>query len=377
MLHMDITIIGAGVVGLAVACALSDKGKSIVVVEKESGPGQETSSRNSEVIHAGIYYPTGSLKARLCIEGSQMLYAFCEEHNIPFQRIGKVIVAANQAEERSIEGLLMQGLENGVEGLTMISQNELKKREPDVKGVSALYSPCTGIIDSHRLIKTLEALALSRGCTIVYNSRLSAIDTSPKGFACSVDSRLSESYSYTSTVLINSAGLHSDTLASMAGIDVDACGYRIYPVKGQYFRVRGKKQQLVNGLVYPSPEKGLTGLGIHVTKDLSGSVRLGPDARYVDKINYDVDPAHAYEFLQSAQRLLPFLDEGDLMPDMAGIRPKIQPPGGEVRDFVIHHEADKGLFGLINLIGIESPGLTSCLAIGEMVNDLIKEAGLL
>jgi L-2-hydroxyglutarate oxidase LhgO len=163
----------------------------------------------------------------------------------------------------------------------------------------------------------------------------------------------------------------------MAGIDVTAAGYRIYPVKGQYFRIRGRKQGLVNGLVYPSPETGLTGLGIHITKDLSGSVRLGPDARYVDKIDYDVDPAHAKDFLASARRLLPVLDEEDLMPDMAGIRPKIQPPGSGVRDFVIRHEADRGLTGLINLIGIESPGLTSCLAIGEMVKGLMEDSDLI
>ena len=377
MYHADITIIGAGVVGLAAAYALSEKGKSIIVLEKESGPGKGTSSRNSEVIHAGIYYPTGSLKARLCVEGARLLYTFCEKHDIPSRTLGKVIVAASVGEEPAIEGLWRQGTENGAEGLTMLTRTELNRKEPHVSGESALYSPRTGILDSHRLIKILEALALSQGCIILYNSPLSSIHALSDGFMCSVETRPSDSYNFNSTALINSAGLNSDTIASMAGIDVESAGYRIYPVKGQYFRVRGKKQGLVTGLVYPSPEKSLTGLGIHVTKDLSGSVRLGPDARYVDEINYDVNPAHAGEFLQSARRLLPFLDEDDIMPDMAGIRPKIQPPDGAVRDFVIRHEADRGLFGLINLIGIESPGLTGCLAIGEMVRGMLKEAGLL
>ncbi len=377
MIHVDITIVGAGVVGLAVACALAEKGRSIVVLEKESGPGKETSSRNSEVIHAGIYYPTGSLKARLCIEGSHLLYAFCERHTIPFQRIGKVIVATSPIEEPAIEGLRRQGAENGAQGLIMITRDDLRKREPYVTGVSALYSPRTGIIDSHRLIKTLEALALSQGCTVLYNSRLAGLDFTQEGFLCTVEAHPAERYAFTTRALINSGGLHSDIIASMAGIDVQTAGYRIYPVKGQYFRIRGRKQGLVNGLLYPSPEKDLTGLGIHVTKDLSGSVRLGPDARYVDKINYDVDPAHAKDFLDSARRLLPMLVEEDLMPDMAGIRPKIQPPGGAVRDFVIRHEADRGLTGLINLIGIESPGLTSCLAIGEMVKGLMEDSGMI
>jgi L-2-hydroxyglutarate oxidase LhgO len=377
MIHVDITIVGAGVVGLAVACALAEKGRSIVVLEKESGPGKETSSRNSEVIHAGIYYPTGSLKARLCIEGAHSLYSFCERYTIPFLRIGKVIVATSPAEEPSVENLCRQGIENGAQGLTMITRDDLHKREPYVTGVSALYSPRTGIIDSHRLIKTLEALAMSQGSTVLYNSLLCGLDFTREGFVCSVETQPNQIYTFTTRSLINSGGLHADIIAAMAGIDVPAAGYRIYPVKGQYFRIRGRKQGLVNGLVYPSPEKGLTGLGIHVTKDLSGSVRLGPDARYVDKISYNVDPAHAKDFLASARRLLPMLDEEDVMPDMAGIRPKIQPPGGAVRDFVIRHEADRGLTGLINLIGIESPGLTSCLAVGEMVKGLMEDSGLI
>jgi len=219
-------------------------------------------------------------------------------------------------------------------------------------------------------------MALDRGCTIIYNTLLDAIDVDKHGFICSVEGKSQHRYKFMSRSLINAAGLNCDEVASLAGIDVDDAGYRIYPVKGQYFRVRGKKGRLINGLVYPSPEKRLTGLGIHLTKDLTGSVRLGPDARYVKKIDYDVDPAHAAEFLESTRRLLPFLDEEDIIPDMAGIRPKIQPQGGDVRDFVICHEENRGLFGLINLIGIESPGLTSCLAIGEKVKSMMKDAGL-
>lgn len=377
MLHVHTTIVGAGVVGLAVACALSGRGRDVVVLEKEPGPGRETSSRNSEVIHAGIYYPEGSSKASLCVEGARMLYGFCHEHRVPHLRIGKVIVAASAQEEQAVERLWKQGLSNGAEGVRMFTRSELLKREPHVSGTSALFSPDTGIIDSHRLIRTLEVLALDRGCTILYNSRLSGIDRGPQGYSCTVDTPRDGQYSFQTTALINAAGLHADTVASLAGIPVDEAGYRIYPVKGQYFRLRGSRQSLVNGLVYPSPEKHLTGLGIHVTKDLAGSVRLGPDARYVDTISYDVNPDHAQAFFDSARRLLPFLHIEDLMPDMAGIRPKIQPPDADVRDFVIRHEADRDLFGIISLVGIESPGLTSCLAIAKTVRGLLEEADLL
>ncbi len=377
MLHVDITIVGAGVIGLAAACAASGRGRQVVLIDREPGPGRQTSSRNSEVIHAGIYYPSGSLKARLCVEGARMLYAFCEEHQVPFRRIGKVIVAATSHEEEAVEKLLKKGLENGAEGLSMLTKKELKEREPYVNGLSALYSPNTGIIDTHILIKRLEALALGRGCSILYRTKLAGIERTPGGYACWVEGPASERYPFQTSAVVNAAGLQADTVAALAGIDIDKAAYRIFPVKGHYFRVRGSKQSLVNGLVYPSPEKKLTGLGIHVTKDLSGSVRLGPDARYVDTIDYDVNPALAADFIRGVRTLLPFLVEDDLQPDMAGIRPKIQPPGGDVRDFVISHEADRGLFGLISLIGIESPGLTSCLAIGDMVRILLEEGGLL
>ena len=377
MLHMDITIVGAGIIGLAVACAVSGRGKQVVLVEQEPGPGRVTSSRNSEVIHAGIYYPKGSLKAGLCVEGARMLYAFCEKNRLPFQRIGKVIVASAIREEKAIEDLWKKGTENGAEGLSMLTRSELKLREPHVSGISALFSPNTGIIDTHTLIKRLESCALRRGCTILYQTRLEGIDRSPGGYSCRVEAPAAEHYTFLTTALVNAAGLQADATAALAGIDIDKASYRIFPAKGHYFRVRGRKQALVNGLVYPGPEKNLAGLGIHVTKDLSGAVRLGPDVQYVDTISYDVDPSLAPAFLASARTLLPFLDEEDLHPDMAGVRPKIQPPGGDVRDFVIRHEADRDLFGLISLIGIESPGLTSCLAIGDMVRDLLEGADLL
>ena len=377
MYSLDITIIGAGVVGLSIARQLSRLGKDIILLEKESGPGRGISSRNSEVIHAGSYYPPGSLKAKLCVQGCTMLYAFCAEHRIPFKRTGKVIVAASASEELSIEGLFHTAAENGVEGLRMLDKNELAQVEPHVSGHSALYSPNTGIIDSHQLTKRLEALSLMGGVSILYRAPLVGIEKDAPGFVCTVEPPGQPRYTFSTRILINAAGLESEAVATMAGIDIKQARYRIFPVKGEYFRVSGGKHRLVNGLVYPSPEKNLTGLGIHATKDLSGSLRLGPNAFYVDRIDFDVDPGHAKSFFESTHDLLPFLREEDLMPDMAGIRPKLQKPGGEFRDFVISHEADRGLTGLVTLLGIESPGLTSCLAIGDRVERMLEEAALL
>ncbi|MGC9323394.1 MAG: NAD(P)/FAD-dependent oxidoreductase [Desulfomonilia bacterium] len=377
MLSVYATIIGAGLIGLSVASHISAPGRTIVIIEQDTGPGKGISSRNSEVIHAGIYYPKGSLKAILCVEGSRMLYNFCRSHEIPSRKIGKVIVAVDASEEQSIEDLVLAGTENGAEGLTFLTRSELKHREPHVEGRCALFSPNTGVVDTHSLIKRLEALCLDNGCTILYRTRLHGLDPAQPGFVCSVCGPDGKPYSFSSRLVINAAGLDSDRIAAMTGILPDEAGYRIFPVKGEYFRIRGKKQRLVHGLVYPSPEKSLTGLGIHVTRDLSGSIRLGPNAFYVNTLSYDVDPAHVTDFLAHTATMLPFLQKDDLMPDMAGIRPKIQAPGSPVRDFIICHEWDRGLPGLINLIGIESPGLTACLAIGRRVRNIIDEDGLL
>ncbi len=376
MTRVAVTVVGAGVVGLAAALSVSSLSRPVVVVEQENGPGRQTSSRNSEVIHAGIYYPGNTLKAKLCVEGSRMLYAFCERHGIPHARIGKVVVASSPYEEESIVALWRRGIENGAEGLEMLTRTELAAREPHVQGVSALLSPNTGIVDSHRLIRHLEAMAVDKGCVTLYRTRLEAVDPGPHGYIVHVKGPDQKTYSFHSTGIVNSAGLHADAVASMAGIDIDEANYRIHRVKGQYFRVRRSKQDLVRGLVYPAPEKNLTGLGIHATKDLAGSLRLGPDSRYTKDLDYDVNPSDAAVFLERSRHLLPFLAEGDLSPDMAGLRPKLQGEGEPFRDFVIHHEEDRGLPAMISLVGIESPGLTSCLSIGEFVKRILAEAGL-
>ncbi|HON63102.1 MAG TPA: FAD-dependent oxidoreductase [Deltaproteobacteria bacterium] len=376
MVGVGVTIIGAGVVGLAVARELGFCSEQVLVLEKESAPGKGISSRNSEVVHAGIYYPEGSLKAALCVEGSAMLRAYCAKTGVPLKKIGKVIVAASRKEEQALEDLCRKGTANGARDLRMLSGKELKKREPNVRGVCALFSPHTGIIDSHRLVRSLEIQCLAQGAAILYRTTLFAVEKAASGFTCRARGPGGEPYSFASRVVINAAGLDADEVASLAGIDVDASGCRIYPVKGEYFRVGAAKQGLVSGLVYPVPKRNLMGLGVHATKDLSGSLRLGPNALPAKSRSYEVDPSHAQAFFESARQMLPFLEPADLAPDMAGIRPKIQRPGETVKDFVVRHEAGQGLAGMINLIGIESPGLTSCLSLGRYVADMVRKSGL-
>ena len=371
---MDITVIGAGVVGMAVARELSGHGE-VLVIEQEDHPGRGVSSRSSEVIHAGIYFPPHYLKTRLCVEGNQRLYAFCRRYQVPHRRIGKVIVAATSGEAASLEKLGALGRGNGVTGLRLIERSELKEIEPHVHGICALASPDTGIVDSHQLLKRLEALALDNGAVLLCRTSLVGLDQTGQGFVCHVRQQ-GASYHFSSRIVINAAGLSSDAVAALAGIDVDAAGYRIHPVKGEYFRVHSRAAARINGLVYPSPEKDLTGLGIHVTKDLAGGMKLGPNAFYVDGLDYSVDPYHKQAFFENIHELLPFLCLDDLEPDMAGIRPKTQAKGAPAKDFIIAHESGRGLPGLVNLVGIESPGLSACLSIGEMVADMLADAGL-
>jgi L-2-hydroxyglutarate oxidase LhgO len=362
----NITIIGAGVVGLAIAAELGKKHQDIVLLEKETSFGQGTSSRNSEVIHAGIYYPRGSLKAKLCVEGSRLLYKYCQEHQIPHKRLGKIIVALNDGEVGQLDGLLKQGKENWVRGLRFMMGSELAKFEPGVKGVKALYSPDTGIVDSHRLMKALAREAEDRGVMIAYGSEVRGVRGEERGYILNINGE----ESLKTECLINSAGLFADRIAAMAGIDIDKHKYRLHLCKGEYFSYT--KPSFIKHLVYPVPEHDITGLGVHSVIDLVGGLRFGPNTEYINGIDYTVNPAHRRAFWESVVKLFPQVKEDDLAPDQAGVRPKLQGPGDGVRDFIISEEARLGLPGLINLIGIESPGLTACLAIGEYVKNLVK-----
>ncbi|HZK85982.1 MAG TPA: NAD(P)/FAD-dependent oxidoreductase [Desulfosporosinus sp.] len=373
MEKVDVLIIGGGVVGLAVAAELSRRFNdiSLVLIERHSKFGQETSSRNSEVIHAGIYYPTGSLKAKLCVEGNRRLYRFCQEWEIPYQRIEKLIIARNEKEIPALESLLAQGQKNGVKDLILLDRDQITELEPNIKATTAILSPSTGIIDSHKLMSTLERLALEQGAIIAYNHEV--IGVVPKGNAYDVTylNPTGQLESINTHWLINCAGLNSDQIFSFLGANIDDIGYRIYPCKGEYFSVSNTKSALVSRLIYPPPLKELAGLGIHATKTLDGRLRFGPNAFYVDELDYAVNEDHAQEFYNIVNTYMPFLEYTDLHPDMAGIRPKIQAPGDPFRDFIVCHEVERGFEGLINLIGIESPGLTSSLTIAEIVSDFI------
>lgn len=359
---------------MAVAAGLAGTypDRTVVLLERQDKCGQETSSRSSEVIHAGIYYSPGSLRARLCVEGRQLLYDFCDYHSVAHHRIGKLIVANGPGEEATLEELFSRGRANGVKDLELLDRRGAQRLEPRVLTSKALWSPSTGIIDSHGLTTALAALATRKGVAIACRHTVRGIKKAA-GLYDVLHIRPDGSLdSLAASWVINAAGLDAGNVAELAGLNTSALGCRQHWCKGEYFRIPKSKGDRVRHLVYPPPYKDLLGLGIHVTKSLDGSTRLGPNAFYVDKLDYAVDPGHAREFYDGIRPYLPFLSFGDLQPDTAGIRPKLQAPGEPARDFYIRHEADRGLPGFINLMGIESPGLTSCLAIGAMVAGMVE-----
>jgi L-2-hydroxyglutarate oxidase LhgO len=362
-------IIGAGVVGLAIAMEIGHRLNDVVLIDRHESFGKETSSRNSEVIHAGLYYPTGSLKARLCVEGSHLLYEFCEDHNIPNLKTGKLIVAIEETDREIIESLFHQGRENGLLDLILIKGKKVHDYEPELSVSSALVSPSTGILDTHALMKCLQTCAEEKGVMCAYGCNVTGIEKNSTGYIVEINDADGKSLSLVTDILINSAGLSSDTIASMVGINVDEAGYRLHYSKGEYFRINGKSPWTMKHLVYPTP--GKTSLGIHTVIDLQGRIKLGPNAFYVSELSYDVEPSHREEFYRATKPFLNFLDKLDLSPDMAGIRPKLQKEEDAFKDFVICNEAGRGFTGFINLIGIESPGLTGCLSIAKYVIQLL------
>ena len=364
MEQVQVTIIGAGVIGLAIARELSSRFSDIIVLEKNDHFGRETSSRNSEVIHSGIYYPKGSLKARLCVEGAALLYDYCRAREIPHQRLGKLIVATNESEVPQVHALLEKGRQNGVADLTLVDARQIHDWEPHVRGVAGLWAPNTGILNSHALMDSFYREASKAGVLFAFNSEARSITPCAGGYEiCSGP----DEYRFQSWRVINAAGLQCDQVAQMAGLDIDTLGYRLHYCKGDYFGYAGNSP--VGRLVYPVPHEHLTGLGVHATLNLGGQLRFGPDTEFVDRLEYTVDAGKRDAFFRSACKIIDGLDEVRLMPDMAGIRPKLKGPG--VRDFIIQEESANGLPGLINLIGMESPGLTSCLAIARHLRQMI------
>jgi L-2-hydroxyglutarate oxidase LhgO len=367
----QISIIGAGVVGLAIAEKLSGEFKDVFLIEKHNTFGQETSSRNSEVIHAGIYYPKNSLKAKLCLEGKKLLYDYCIKYSVPYNNCGKLIVATSAEEIPIIENIKETALNNGLDDLIMIDSRQVAELEPNIFAVQAIFSPSTGIVDTHSLMKQYETCSVNNGCQIAYGSEVTGIRKVDGGYEITIHDADGKKYCFTSSIVINSAGLTADKIAEMAGIKEDAL--RINFCKGEYFRVNPPKNRLIKRLIYPVPHPNMEGIGIHVTIDMAGGVKLGPDVKFLDSNVYDykLTPSKQDDFFRSAKKFLPFLEYDDIAPEMAGIRPKIQKPGDPQKDFYIMEESGRGYPGFINLIGMESPGLTSSISIANWVYGLI------
>ncbi|MFA5275715.1 MAG: NAD(P)/FAD-dependent oxidoreductase [Candidatus Omnitrophota bacterium] len=374
MEKFNITIIGAGVIGLAIARELSKRSNAVLVVEKNINFGMETSSRNSEVIHAGIYYPAGSLKAATCIEGNKLLYEICRDNRIPFKKLGKLIVALDKIEAAELNKLYENALSNGVEDIEMLSKESISKLEPNINAYAAIYSKSTGIIDSHSLMAYYLDQAKGRGVLVSFKTKVEEIEKLSVGYKVTVIDSDGGRVSFISERVINAAGLESDNIARLSGIDVEKQGYILDYWKGQYFKVNHSKGSLIGRLVYPLPHKALTGLGIHATINLAGTVRLGPDHKHIqrDKPDYNVDLSDAASFLSAAEKYMPFLKIDDISPDTAGIRPKLRSLNGGFRDFIIREESKSGFAGFVNLIGIESPGLTASPAIARYINKLFS-----
>ena len=364
MEKVDIVIIGAGVIGLAIARELArHPGRTIVVLEKNDKFGRETSSRNSGVIHSGIYYPSAMLKTSLCVEGNALLYDYCTRHSVPHRRCGKLVISQGGSESQFLSVLQEQAGNNGV-ATAWINQKEILALEPAIQAAEALLVPSTGIIDVYALMRSLYQQATLNHAVLVFHSEVQNLVQIGNEYVVETNRE-----QIRAEMVINAAGLSAPGLLQGLGFDLDACGYRLYPCKGEYFRIPMRFS--ITHLVYPLP--GLHSLGIHLTIDTAGSLRLGPNAVYGDHLDYTVDESHGEQFYCAAQHYLPDLQRKDISPDFAGIRPKLQPPDDpSQRDFVIQHESYRGFPGLINLIGIESPGLTSCLAIARYVDRMVQ-----
>mgnify|MGYP001150590565 CR=1 FL=1 len=370
LVEIDVAIIGAGVIGLAMAREIAQEKKGVFVFEKNRTFGLETSSRNSEVIHAGIYYPEDSLKAKLCVEGKSLLYKLCDKHNIAYKKTGKIIVAADENEISWLEELYKQGRKNGVDDLVLLSRTELKKLEPNIEARAGLLSPSSGILDSYTLLKFLYSQAREKGARFVFDTEVIEIERAGAKYKVQIKDRDGIS-AFVAHVVVNCAGLNSDKIAQLAGLDIAKAGYKLHYCKGEYFSLSSKYRNLVVRLIYPVPEQA--GHGLHVTVGLDGRVRLGPNARYVEAIDYEVDGTQKEAFYNSVKRFLPHIELEDLDPESAGIRPKLQGPDEAFRDFVIAREEKESLPSLINLIGIESPGLTASPAIARYVGRMVDE----
>lgn len=360
----DCIVVGAGVVGLTIARQLARAGREVLIVEAESTIGTGVSSRNSEVIHAGIYYPTGLVKTRLCTEGREQLYAFCAEYRIPHRRCGKILVATTDHEIAKLEAIKAQGNANGVDDLRWLSAADARALEPELTCVRALLSPSTGIIDSHAFMLALQGDAERHGAVVAFETPV--VGGNVENGRLVIETGGAEPVRLAARTVVNAAGLGAQRLAlAIAGLP-DETVPPLHLAKGNYFALAIRAP--FSHLIYPMPVAG--GLGVHLTLDLAGRARFGPDVEWIDAIDYSVDPTRCESFYPAIRAYWPNLPDGALVPDYCGIRPKIERPGGSTTDFMIAGPQTHGIPGLFNLFGIESPGLTASLAIGRLLASL-------
>jgi L-2-hydroxyglutarate oxidase LhgO len=366
MESVDCIVVGAGVVGIAIARALAQAGRDVIVLERAEAIGTETSSRNSEVIHAGIYYPAGSLMARTCVQGRRQLYAYCRERGVAHRNCGKLIVATNAEEDALLPGILARAEANGVEGMRRVEVAEAKELEPNLTCTAALLSPTTGIVDSHDYMLALQGDAEAAGTAFVFHSPVLGGRATDEGIELDVGGV--EPITLRCRTLVNSAGLYAPALArSIVGMP-EAKVPTAYYARGNYFTLAGRSP--FSRLIYPVPVAG--GLGVHLTVDLGGQAKFGPDVEWIEAIDYTVDPHRADRFYEAVRRYWPALPDGALQPGYAGVRPKIVPPEVARQDFVIQGVQDHGVAGLVNLFGIESPGLTASMAVADAVLERVS-----
>ncbi len=368
----NILIIGGGVIGCAIADAVSKRWQDVFLVEQFPKLGMATSTRNSGVNHSGIYYPKNSLKARLCVAGNRLTYEFCAKHNVPFRHCGKLVVAKNAHEMLELTALMRRGEDNGVEGLRLIDANEIRKREPHIKGLAALDVPSTGIVSAEELVHAFARVAANQGANIVTYAQVTSLE--PSGETIRVGLRIgdeedAQNETIEARCVINAAGLYADEVAAMLGNH----SWTIYPVRGEYCEVRGPRSSLINNLVYPLPHSDGLSLGVHFTKTLWGTFLLGPTATYVEgKDNYEKNRMPVADFAHSAKSLLPEIEERDLQLGYSGLRPKLVPPEHKgIADFVITR--DPQVPQAIHLVGMESPGLTAAPAVAAHVAELVAD----
>ena len=364
MEQIDVAVIGGGVVGLAAALAIANRGRSVCILEREARPGLGTSTHNSQVIHAGIYYPKDSLKALHCVNGARMLYEFCAQHNIPYRRSGKLIVAQDEHEVMALEGLMARAIDNGVQGMEIVEQAFIREREPHVKARVALFSPHTGMLNAEALVHTLARLCKEKDAFLLPGSPLEGADVTADGIELRTPAE-----SITARSVVNAAGLYADDVSRTLGGEV----FTIYPCRGEYAELTPAKRQLVRSLVYPLPHAAGHGLGVHLVRTTDGAVWLGPTTRFQEhKDDYERDRLPVEAFVEPARHLLREVTLADLRLAGSGIRPKLHPPEESFADFMIRRDRDNP--AVVHAAGIESPGLTACLAVGQLVSDIVDEA---